>query len=52
MDEAKKNIPLASDDDEFKEEVGHMLIQENPASPDTRPGSSRGPTPDPTHDDW
>ena len=50
MDEAKKNIPLDSDDDEFQEEVGHMLIHEDPASPDTSPGTSRVPTPEPTHD--
>ena len=50
MDEAKRNIPLPSDDDEFKEEVGPMYIHENPASPDPSPGPSRGQTPDPTHD--
>ena len=50
MDEAKINIHLPSDDDEFKQEIGHMYIYENPASPDTSPGTSRAQTPDPSHD--
>ena len=48
MDEAKKNITLDSDD-EYQESVGHMLIHEDPASPDTTPGTTRVPTPEPTH---
>ena len=50
MDEAKKPRLLESDDDEFKEEIGHMLIYENPASPDPSPGNSRVQSPEPTPD--
>ena len=45
MEESNKNIILDIDE-ESQESVGHMIIHEDPASPDT----SRATTPEPTDD--
>ena len=50
MEEGNIYKHLASDDEEFQEEIGHMVIFENPASPGASTGPSRGATPEPRRD--
>ena len=50
MEEGKIYKHLPSDDEEFKQEIGHMVIYENPASPGPSTGPSRGETPEPSRD--